>query len=91
MKSENVKRIQLGNVLNICKLHAVCFCFRYAVSFCMDLSLFGATVVVLILASQNVMSLFRALNIDISFCYWCIVLAAVLAPVSWLGSPKDFW
>lgn len=28
-------------------------------------------------------------SLDISFCYWIIMLGTVLCPVLWLGSPKD--
>lgn len=28
-------------------------------------------------------------NFDFSYCYWMILLGAVLCPFLWLGSPKD--
>ena len=46
----------------------------------------------MLLASENVQSLlYQNAGVDISFCYWLLVVAAVLVPLSWLGTPKDFW
>ena len=28
---------------------------------------------------------------DMTECYWILVIAAVLCPCTFLGSPKDFW
>ncbi|KAK3787089.1 hypothetical protein RRG08_013466 [Elysia crispata] len=64
---------------------------RWLVSFCVDFTCFGATVVFLLLASQNIEQLLARSGLEISFCVWLTIVAAVLCPLSWLGTPKDFW
>lgn len=62
---------------------------RYLVSFCNDFTLFGVATVFLLLASQLIGSL--AEKWGISFCYWVLILAVILCPIMWLGTPEDFW
>ncbi|XP_055332577.1 uncharacterized protein LOC129584441 [Paramacrobiotus metropolitanus] len=65
---------------------------RIAVSICMNITLFGAGTVFLLLAAENMKTLFCNLGgIAISQCYWILIVAAVLCPILWLGTPKDFW
>lgn len=64
---------------------------RYLVSFSINFTLFGVSTVFLLLASENVQALIDDLHKDVSFCYWLMILAAILTPVVWLGTPKDFW
>ncbi|XP_071113717.1 uncharacterized protein [Haliotis cracherodii] len=64
---------------------------RYLVSFSINFTLFGVSVVFLLLASENIQSLLADVHANVSFCYWLIIVAGVLTPLSWLGTPKDFW
>ncbi|VEN34938.1 unnamed protein product [Callosobruchus maculatus] len=62
------------------------------VTFLLDLTVFGASIPNLIVASQNLQLLGERLSentVSISYCYWIIVIGTVLCPVLWLGSPKD--
>lgn len=55
-------------------------------------SLFGAGVVYLLLISGNMSNIIRNLSSsNLPACYWIIIVAAVLTPFTWLGTPKDFW
>ncbi|XP_035825951.1 amino acid transporter AVT1J [Aplysia californica] len=64
---------------------------RLLVSCSINLTLFGVSVVFLLLASENVQSLVSHAGKDFSFCYWLVIVAAALCPIAWLGTPKDFW
>ncbi|CAH1798298.1 unnamed protein product [Owenia fusiformis] len=65
---------------------------RYPVSFCINFTMFGGATVFLLLAAQNIQSLILAWSgTDFSYCILLIILAAVLLPLSWLGTPNDFW
>ncbi|CAG5136187.1 unnamed protein product, partial [Candidula unifasciata] len=64
---------------------------RMVVSCAINITLFGVAVVFLLLASENIQSLIKSAGKDISFCYWLIIVAGALLPISWLGTPKDFW
>ncbi|XP_041354276.1 amino acid transporter AVT1A-like isoform X2 [Gigantopelta aegis] len=63
---------------------------RLLVSFSINFTMFGVGVVFLLLASQNIHDLINDLNKDISFCYWLIIVAGLLAPLCWFGTPADF-
>ncbi len=30
-------------------------------------------------------------GVHVTFCVWLVVMAGILVPLSWLGTPKDFW
>ncbi|CAB3361564.1 Hypothetical predicted protein [Cloeon dipterum] len=60
------------------------------VSACVQITLFGAGTVYLILAAELLDDLLKGL-IPIGPCTWVLILAAFLLPAMWLGSPKDFW
>ena len=65
---------------------------RWLVSISIFVTLFGACVVYLILIGQNLVSIFSAFGVtSVSFCIWLIIIAAVLTPFTWFGTPKDFW
>ncbi|OQV18096.1 hypothetical protein BV898_07867 [Hypsibius exemplaris] len=65
---------------------------RIGVSVCLYITLFGAGTVFILLAAENMKTLFCNIGgIAISQCYWILIVAAVLCPLLWLGTPKDFW
>ncbi|XP_052090183.1 uncharacterized protein LOC127726769 [Mytilus californianus] len=64
---------------------------RHLVTFSINFTLFGASTVYLILASENIEDLMSDVTKDISFCYWLLILGGILTPITCLGTPKDFW
>ncbi|XP_076305512.1 uncharacterized protein LOC143222640 [Tachypleus tridentatus] len=62
---------------------------RAAVSLCLNSTLFGAATVFLLLSSELIQSLGDKLNL--SFCFWILILGTILCPLMWLGTPEDFW
>ena len=65
---------------------------RIIVLVAVEVNLFGTAVVDLLLAAENIQSMIENNSgIDISFCYWLMILATLLLPLTWLGTPKDFW
>jgi hypothetical protein len=48
-------------------------------------------VVFLLLAAQNLQSLFDAIHAHLPVCVWIVIVAAVLLGPCWLGTPKDSW
>ena len=64
---------------------------RLVISVSIDFTLFGVACVFLLLASQNMHSVFKDNGaFDISFCYWLIIVCGVLIPCCWQATPKDF-
>ena len=61
---------------------------------CICLTLYGAGCVFIVLISQLVDSLLveaGAVGKDFNFCLMMLIVAALLTPLTWLGTPKDFW
>ena len=53
--------------------------------------MFGGAVVFLLLAAQNVHSVFTENHsYEVVFCYWLIILVVILWPLTMPGTPKDF-
>lgn len=64
---------------------------RSFISFGINFTLFGYSTVYLLLAAQNIQILVDHFDKSLSFCYGLLILAGVLLPFSWLGTPKEFW
>lgn len=66
--------------------------FRHFVSFCLNVTMFGAAAVFLLLAAKNFEDFLHVYgDIRINFCYLVIVVAVVMFPLTLFRSPKDFW
>ncbi|KAF2896920.1 hypothetical protein ILUMI_09256 [Ignelater luminosus] len=61
------------------------------VSGCIQFTLFGAGTVYLLLSSQIFQELLDNIFPRLSFCFWFFLIAGILTPAMWFGSPKDFW
>nr|XP_033326323.1 amino acid transporter AVT1B [Megalopta genalis] len=62
------------------------------VTIILDLTVFGCSIPNLLVASQNLQLFGLKLSgqqFDLSFCYWLLVVGALLCPIMWLGSPRD--
>ncbi|KAM3961434.1 uncharacterized protein ACR2FA_004548 [Aphomia sociella] len=65
---------------------------RRLVTFLIDAAVFGAGVPNFILASQSMQLFWWKISggeVGITYCVWMIIIALLLCPVMWLGSPKD--
>nr|XP_053644910.1 uncharacterized protein LOC128697303 [Cherax quadricarinatus] len=60
---------------------------RRLVLVCMLTTLLGGTIVFLILVA----SFMNQLVVQVSLCEWVLITAVLLLPLTWLGTPKDFW
>lgn len=62
------------------------------VTFLLDLTVFGAGIPNLLVASQNLQLLGLRISsgsFNFSFCYFLIIIGMFLCPLMWLGSPKN--
>lgn len=66
-------------------------CYSVLVSGCMQFTLFGASIVYLLLSAQIAQELLIDLLPQVGYCVWFLLFAIVMTPPMWLGSPKDFW
>lgn len=65
---------------------------RLFVTFLLDLTVFGAGIPNLLVASQNLQLLGLRMSsgsFNFSFCYFLIIIGLFLCPIMWLGSPKN--
>nr|XP_039263709.1 amino acid transporter AVT1D-like isoform X2 [Styela clava] len=65
---------------------------EYATRVCLYGSLFGGGTVFLLLISDNTTNLLQSMG-GIRFypCYMMMIVFCILTPLSWIGTPKDFW
>ena len=56
-----------------------------------SLTLYGGGCVFIVLISQLVGSLAESADLHLSLCVWMVIVSALLIPLTWLGTPKDFW
>ena len=45
----------------------------------------------IVLIAQLLGSLIAAAGFQLSLCVWMVIVAACLTPLTWMGTPKDFW
>ncbi|KAJ9600373.1 hypothetical protein L9F63_009343, partial [Diploptera punctata] len=60
------------------------------VSASIQVTLFGAGTVYLLLASQIIQQLLENVLPKMGFCIWLLIIGALITPLTWLGTPKDF-
>ena len=63
---------------------------RFVVTASINMTMYGGAVVYILLAAENISELIPK-KADFSFCYIAVIIACVLLPTTWLGTPKDFW
>ena len=61
----------------------------YSTSITLILMLFGSSVVQLLVCAETLQSLTKD-YINIEFCFWIPIIAIILLPIFFLGSPVDF-
>ena len=69
----------------------ICFCFRSLTLVFVVTGVFGSSVLYILLAAENSHSLLGHAGVNLSPCLWMVIVAVILLPLSWFGSPKDFW
>jgi len=56
-----------------------------------SLTLYGGGCVFIVLIAQLLGSLLASAGLELSLCLWMVIVAACLTPLTWMGTPKDFW
>ncbi|XP_043234586.1 amino acid transporter AVT1B-like [Amphibalanus amphitrite] len=64
---------------------------KYLASVAIFINQFGSGVVYVLLSAELIRDLVQSAGFDMVECYWILVIAAILTPCTFLGSPKDFW
>jgi len=64
---------------------------RIASLVAISLTLYGGGCVFIVLIAQLLGSLIAAAGFQLSLCVWMVIVAAGLTPLTWMGTPKDFW
>ena len=59
---------------------------------CISLTLYGGGCVFIVLIADLFRSIFTTwADINFTLCLWMVFVAAILTPLTWMGTPKDFW
>jgi len=64
---------------------------RHIVSVCVSFTLYGVCCVVLVLMGSFLQNIFESFGVDSTKCIFMIIISIFMAPLCWLGTPKDFW
>ena len=59
---------------------------------CISVTLYGGGCVFIVLIAQlfgSIMSTWAGFHLP--FCLWMVIVALILTPLTWMGTPKDFW
>ena len=56
-----------------------------------SLTLYGGGCVFIVLIAQLLGSLIGSAGFSLSLCVWMVIVAVCLTPLTWMGTPKDFW
>uniref|UniRef100_A0A8D8V9U2 Amino acid transporter ANT1 n=1 Tax=Cacopsylla melanoneura TaxID=428564 RepID=A0A8D8V9U2_9HEMI len=84
-------RVQTRDPYSVIAERAVGQWGRKLVSACVQITLFGVSTVYILIASQMIKELLVPWYPNVNFCYCYVIFVLLLTPVTWLGSPKDFW
>ncbi|KAH3782629.1 uncharacterized protein LOC127841078 [Dreissena polymorpha] len=63
---------------------------RYLVSLSLNFTQFGGTVVLVLLAAENIVKLLPD-GSKFNCCLVALTVGCVMTPFTWLGTPKEFW
>ncbi|KAK8746197.1 hypothetical protein OTU49_017293 [Cherax quadricarinatus] len=63
----------------------------YLVNVVQFVTLFGVSTVTILLSAELVASVLEPLVPTLTVCSWVIACGCVFVPLSWLGSPREFW
>ena len=59
---------------------------------CITFTLYGGGCVFIVLIAQLFGSIMGTwAGVHLSLCVWMLVVAVILIPLTWMGTPKDFW
>ena len=59
--------------------------------FTMNFQLFGGTIVFLLLSAEMTDSILSQYSVNVRFCEWILIIGFCLMPITFFGSPVDFW
>ena len=65
--------------------------FRIVSMIAISLTLYGGGCVFIVLIAQLLGSLAGSAGFSLSLCVWMVIVAVGLTPMTWMGTPKDFW
>lgn len=66
---------------------------KFITSFTLMVMLFGASIVQILVCAETLQTLVPSnmIGLPINFCQWIVIVGILLMPLSFLGSPVDFW
>ncbi|XP_072025940.1 uncharacterized protein [Amphiura filiformis] len=64
---------------------------RFWTTLILYIYIFALCVTDLLMIAENTEIIFSEFHIDVPLCSWLPVVTLVICPVTWFGTPKDFW
>lgn len=90
-KDESLKTTKTRNAYALIGQRAAGKLGEYATNISFVIQMFGICVVLLLLLAGIVERLCKPIGIHMTFCEWTILIALILLPFTFAGSPVDFW
>ena len=64
---------------------------RHVTSVSICITKFGTGCVFIVVCGSFFQNIFASVDVNLSSCDWTVIVVALITPLCWLGSPKDFW
>ena len=64
---------------------------RHVTSVSICITKFGTGCVFIVVCGTFFQNIFESFDVTLSSCDWTVIVVAIITPLCWLGSPKDFW
>ena len=71
------------------------YLYRLTVTICMIIALWGSNCAIISLTAVRFKLLLSNIGdfggLGSENCAWMAIVAAIIIPITWMGTPKDFW
>ena len=64
---------------------------RHITSVSICITKFGTGCVFIVVCGTFFQNIFESFDVNLSSCDWTVIAVALITPLCWFGSPKDFW
>lgn len=91
IQDASLKEIKTRNAYSLIGQRAAGKIGEYVTTVSLAIQMFGGAIVLLLLLSEIVERLALRVGIHLTFCEWLILMGVVLLPLTFAGSPVDFW
>lgn len=90
-RDESLQNSKVRNAFSLIGERAGGYVWEKVTTITLIIQMFGGAVVVMLILAETVERLFKEFSASLTFCNWIMIIALILLPFTFLGSPVDFW